>query len=1227
MKNVINYFPIILLNLCCIASFAKIDLDFSKKRGLYNAPFTLLISADQPNTTIRYTTDGSIPNVNNGNVYNGGIYMNNTTVLRVFAYNNIDQSNVRTHSYIFYEEVPFQPDTKAGFPDTGFAFDGSIVNNSTYANQLNDALLQIGTISIAINLNDFAGVYNDTLEMPASAEFIIPSTGKHKQEDCGIERFGGSSFNSHKRNFRLSFKSIYGDEKLSFPLFDDNVVNEFDQLALRAGHAGCLNNEGNSLHTGESNDIADQVVRDLQINMSDNKVGVAGNFMHVYFNGIYWGVYNVTERPIDGWAEKYFGGKKEDYDVIKTKRALDGNEGDWNTLVNFAATNNLANSSNYQTIQNYIDIDNFIDYILVSNYAPHSDNHPSAKNSFATNNRLTNNGFKFWIWDTEPAFDYYWERNWFKNDSTGSYPFDTIYTALLSNANFVMQTADHMECHCFNNGALTPSQVSSTYMKNYDASNIAMIAEAGRWANSSAYTGLVNAKNRIVNSYLPQRTAETINNYKVDGLYPNLSAVSFNQYGGVLANGASISLNNPNGVGLIHYTINRNDPRASDGAISSTAQTYSGSINLPNGVHVVKARVKQNSNWSAMCPRKFYVGQNYTGLVINEIHYNPDDSIFYNPAINAMDTVSGRNFEFVELKNTGNQDVYLEDVKFNKGITIKFEENIIVPPAGFIVIAEDAYWFQQKYGFAPDATYAGKLDNSGENIWLLDPMDNLIDTLRYDDNLPWDTIPDNGKYSLALIKANSDNANSTNWSSQIIYATPKAENAFCDGSLAFNPIVVDLSCNNSNDGFISGNATGGNAPYSYSWSNGATGNTINSLSAGVYHLTLTDTYGCVYNQSYTVTEPATLSTTVSSINQSYFQINDGAITVNLSGGTAPYSYNWSNNASTASISNLAPGNYTLNIVDGNSCSITENIVINAVDCSTLAVATAKTDEAYYQAGDGTATVNVTGGTSPYTFNWSNGATSSSITNLAPGSYTVDVLDNVGCLSSNSIVIQSLICNTLNVDVSLEHESCFGDNDGLLKITNIQNGTAPYTILWSTGSTSTTINNLAGGTYRLEITDSQGCVSQESYMVNAATAVTVNSNISNASSNNSNDGSIDLMITGGRPPYSYYWSTAANTEDINGLITGTYWVSVLDANNCQTIVNNIKVENSCPVSLVQQNFPILNTEVFQVEEFIQSNGMVNNNEQVDFRAGNYIELINDFEVMQGAEFEADIEGCQ
>jgi len=1282
-------------------SLAKLDLDFSVKRGFYKNSFTLYINADQPNATIKFTTNGTLPSINNGSTYNGGINITTTTVLRVFAYTNTDQSNVRTHSYIFYEDVPNQPNTQAGFPDNGFAFDGSILNNSTYANLLTDALLQVGTISIVVDLNEFDDVYNGALEKPASAEFIIPATGKHKQEDCGIERFGGSSFNSHKRNFRLSFKSIYGDEKLSFPLFNDNVVNTFDQLALRAGHAGCINNEGNTLHTGEGNDLADQVVRNLQINMSKNKVGVAGNFMHLYINGIYWGVYNATERPINGWAEKYFGGEKEDYDVIKTKRALDGNKNQWNTLVNFAANNNLGNNSNYQTIQNYINIENFIDYILVSNYAPHSDNHPSAKNSFANKNRNLNDGFRFWIWDTEPAFDYYWTRGWFKNDFTGSYPFDTIYTALLDNPDFVMQTADQMHCHCFNNGALTPGEVSQTYMDEYDTTDIAMIAEAGRWASSSAYTGFVDAKNRIVNNYLPMRTTQTINNYKNAGLYPNISAINFNQYGGILNNGSSVSLANPNNTGTVYYTIDRTDPRAPGGSVNSAAQTYNGSLSLPNGVHEVKARVKNGSTWSAMCPRKFYVGQNYAGLVINEIHYNPEDSIFFNSTINAMDTVSGRNFEFVELKNTGIQDVYLEDVYFNKGITLKFESNIIISANDFIVIAEDAYWFEQKYGFAPDATYVGKLDNSGENLWMLDPLDKIIDTLKYNDNLPWDTIPDNGTYSLALLNSSLDNSQPNHWTFQNVAVTPKAENTFCE-PMAINYTKYDVSCNGVDDGFVLLNATGGRTPYNFNWSNGDNTGTVSNLAAGTYTVTVTDTINCSVNETITINEPAALVANLNVVNESYYQTNDGSATLNVAGGVSPYTYNWLNGGTTSSINNLSPGNYTVTIMDANSCSKTENFIITvvdctgfslstsktdetyfqgndgsanaialgtapyvyswsngaitqtinnlspnsyvvtvtdavgcsnndsvtieAIDCSTLTASISKTDQTYYQTNDGTSTINPTGGVTPYTYSWSNGMATSFINNLAPGNYTVDVMDDVGCLINKSITIDSIFCNTISVDVSIHNETCLGQSNGLLILNSISNGTPSYTTMWSTGITGSVANNLTSGSYQLTVTDFYGCPFMDVFEVQAASSITTSTNITNASSVTVNDGSIDLSISSGVLPYSFSWSNNATIEDVNQLAVGNYSVTITDGNNCQFQIDNLLVGNNCMPNFIQMDTLTINDGVYQVSDFIQSNGNVQINDSVSFKANTFIDLFNNFEVQQGASFEAIIDGC-
>jgi len=200
-------------------------------------------------------------------------------------------------------------------------------------------------------------------------------------------------------------------------------------------------------------------------------------------------------------------------------------------------------------------------------------------------------------------------------------------------------------------------------------------------------------------------------------------------------------------------------------------------------VVTVKARVRDtnhtNTNirkWSAMCPRTFYINQNYTNLVINEIHYNPNDSIY--SQVLPEDTVSGRNFEFIELKNTGNKTIYLKDVAFTKGLNYTFED-VTIASNQFIILAEDEQRFFEKYGFTPDGTFSGKLDNGGEKIWLSDPIGNIIDSIRYDDSLPWDTIPDLGQYSLALINPLADNYDALNWKKQIANFTPAAENEFC----------------------------------------------------------------------------------------------------------------------------------------------------------------------------------------------------------------------------------------------------------------------------------------------------------------------------------------------------------------------------------------------------------------------------------------------------------------
>ena len=187
-----------------------------------------------------------------------------------------------------------------------------------------------------------------------------------------------------------------------------------------------------------------------------------------------------------------------------------------------------------------------------------------------------------------------------------------------------------------------------------------------------------------------------------------------------------------------------------------------------------------------MCPKKFYIGQAYDDIRINEIHYNPQDE-FINGQI-----IRGRDFEFIELKNRGTTPVNLSDVIFERGVTIFFPDDFIIPPGGFAVLAEDAANFELKYGFPPDLVWEGRLDNGGETLRFIGPDKETIDRVNYDDVFPWNPIPDQGQYSLALIDCSVSNNSPANWTIQSVFQTPGAPNVFGPNAQPnYNGLVIN----------------------------------------------------------------------------------------------------------------------------------------------------------------------------------------------------------------------------------------------------------------------------------------------------------------------------------------------------------------------------------------------------------------------------------------------------
>lgn len=929
---------------------AELSLSFNNERGYYNTNFQLVITCSDPNATIKYTTNLSKPGLSSGSVYSAPIPINQSTILKVVAYNNQETSKMITQTYLFMNEVINDNNL---YP--------YITQNPVYANQLEDAFKALPVISLSSTTINNS--HNIDVETETAVELFFPDQSrKGFVENSGIETWGGSPTNP-KKNYRLEFKALYGSKKLEYDVFkadnyDDTAykiepAEKFDVLLLRAGSQDALNSEFGNENLAQY--VRNRVMFDMQMEMG--YVVPHGRFVHLFINGQYHGQYHLTERPDPQFFESYYGGEASDYEVYKSGEYWNGEDSIWTTIgyyANFGTTTSIANTNQY------LDLNSAADYLLLMSYAGGFD--WSDVNNCISGGSISpaQLSYKFMLWDVDYSFG---NGGNFHPANSGDLNFFYAPTQedgpvpdnLIKQLEFKYILADQMECACYNEGVLSPVVVDNMYMHRINQVRTSLIAESARWGDLNfSYVGgnsllhipkaewdvndeFMTELNRVRNDYIPYRTQKMIQHYKVKGLTSDLLAVEFNQLGGLVQSGFTLSLTNNNSASDIYYTLDGTDPRGVKGVISSTAILYTGPFTLPDGVVTVKARVRDtnhtNTNirkWSAMCPRTFYINQPYTNLVINEIHYNPTDSI-YNQVV-PVDTVSGRNYEFVELKNTGNKTIYLKDVAFTKGFNYTFED-ISIAPNNFIVIAEDKDRFTEKYGFIPDGIFSGKLDNGGEKIWLSDPIGNIIDSVRYDDSLPWDIIPDLGYYSLALINPLADNYDALNWKKQTINFTPAAENEFCV-PLSNNPIVFNNSCAGANDAFISNNVTGGSPPYTYQWNTGATMASVNNLNPGNYTLQIIDEFGCALYQSFTIQEGiAPFQIEVNTSNVSSVQANDGAATVLVTGSSGPYNYQWSNGNSSANASNLSAGNYQLTISDANNCSLVNLVEIRNSSCS------------------------------------------------------------------------------------------------------------------------------------------------------------------------------------------------------------------------------------------------------------------------------------------------------
>jgi gliding motility-associated-like protein len=346
--------------------------------------------------------------------------------------------------------------------------------------------------------------------------------------------------------------------------------------------------------------------------------------------------------------------------------------------------------------------------------------------------------------------------------------------------------------------------------------------------------------------------------------------------------------------------------------------------------------------------------------------------------------------------------------------------------------------------------------------------------------------------------------------------------------LGANTASTDVTCNGLNNGTASVTASGGTAPYTYLWNNNATSATVSNLAPGNYTVTVTDANGCTASANVNITEPTILGASTTSTDVTCNGLNNGTANVTASGGTAPYTYLWNNNATSATVSNLAPGNYTVTVTDANGCTTSANATISQP--SLLTATTTSTNVTCNGQNNGTATGIPAGGISPYTFLWSNNQTTTSITNLNPGNYSVTITDANNCTTNASVTITQPAILTANSAVNTPI-LCNGGT-ATITVTAI-GGTSPYT---NTGNY--TVN---AGTYTYTVNDVNGCIAQTTLIVNQPNALTANSTVTQAIACFGGTGQISITASGGTSPY--------NGTGIQTVLTGTYSYTVTDLNGC------------------------------------------------------------------------------
>lgn len=412
-----------------------------------------------------------------------------------------------------------------------------------------------------------------------------------------------------------------------------------------------------------------------------------------------------------------------------------------------------------------------------------------------------------------------------------------------------------------------------------------------------------------------------------------------------------------------------------------------------------------------------------------------------------------------------------------------------------------------------------------------------------------------------------------------VYTVTVTDNAGCTsfrsssvGTIPGPTVTVaatNVNCNGANNGSINLTLSGGSAPFSFLWSNGATTQNLTSLSVGNYSVVVNDQAGCQSAAFASITQPAAITTDFTQQNVKCFGASTGSIDLIVSGGTSPYNYSWTKNnvsygGNTQDLSGLGAGVYRVTVTDGNSC-VSTNLISITQPGAAITATSVVTPVACNGQQNGGIVLSASGGTAPYSFNWSGpsgfSATTKDISNLFSGTYNVTVTDQNACTSVLSgISVTSPGVLTISPVVA-QMVSCSNGSDGVIDI-SVSGGNTPYSYLWSNGATTQDISSLNSGTYQVVVTDNKGCTATVSRIISQPSVLSTSSVLTHVACFGNATGAIDVSVSGGTSPYSYQWSDGSFTgQDRSNIGSGLYVVTVTDSKSCKITLQNVINQNA------------------------------------------------------------------